>query len=82
LFRSLEAERRYRNPDWLPRIQEATGDQLVREQLQMQALQIWMTAQMLERLQQIAIVQGAATGVLVREEMMPQLVAAHRAAQR
>ena len=48
----------------------------------MQALQIWMTAQMLERLQQIAIVQGAATGVLVREEMMPQLVAAHRAAQR
>lgn len=79
---NLEAERRYRNPDWLPRIQEATGEQLVREQIQMQALQIWMTAQMLERLQQIAIVQGAATGVLVREEMMPQLVAAHRAAQR
>jgi hypothetical protein len=79
---NLEAERRYRNPDWAPRIQEATQEQLLREQVQMQALQIWMTAQMLERLQQMAIVQGTATAVLVRQEQVPQLVEAHRAAQR
>jgi len=79
---NLEAERRYRNPDWLPRIQEATGDQLLREQVQMQALQIWLTAQTLERLQQIAVIQGVGTGVMVRMEKTPQLVAAHSAAQR
>jgi len=79
---NLEAERRYRNPDWHTRIAGASDLQLMQEKARMQALQIWMTAQMLERLQHIAIVQGMAAGVATREEMMPQLLATHRAAQR
>jgi len=79
---NLEAERRYRNPDWYVRIAGASDLQLAQEKARMQALQIWLTAQMLERLQHLAIVQGVATGVATREEKIPQLVAAHRAAQR
>lgn len=79
---NLEAERRYRNPDWYVRIAGASDLQLMQEKARMQALQIWLTAQMLERLQNIAIVQGMAAGAGVRSEKVPQLVELHRAAQR
>jgi len=79
---NLEAERRYRNPDWYVRIAGASDLQLMQEKARMQALQIWLTAQMLERLQNIAIVQGMAAGAAVRSEKVPQLVEVHRAAQR
>ncbi|MDM7322897.1 MAG: hypothetical protein P3W87_006445 [Gammaproteobacteria bacterium] len=79
---NLEAERRYKNPKWFKRMAEAPDRQLLQEQVQMQAAQLWMTAMLLERLQQLAMIQGNTAAASVRAEKWPALVDAHRAAQR
>ncbi len=79
---NLEAERRYKNPQWLVRMSQAPERALLQEQVQLQAVQLWMMAMLLERVQQLAVVQGNAAAGIIRTEKMPALVAAHRAAQR
>jgi len=79
---NLEAERRYRNPQWLVRMSSAPDRQLLQEQVQLQAVQLWMMSMALERLQQIAVLQGNVAAAMVRQEKLPTLVAAHKAAQR
>lgn len=79
---NLEAERRYKNPQWLVRMAQAPERQLLQEQVQLQAVNLWMTGMLLERVQQLAVIQGNAAAGALREEKMPTLVAAHRAAQR
>lgn len=78
---NLEASRRYLNPDWHARMAGATEKQLMVEQVEMQALQGWMQASTLERLQQIAILQGTVAGAAIRTEKLPKLTAAHQAAK-
>lgn len=78
----LEAARRYLNEDWHVRMAAANEKQLQAELVQMQAFQGWTNALGLERLQQIAILQGSASGAAIRAEKMPLLVAAHKAAKR
>lgn len=78
----LEASRRYMNEDWHVRIAGASEKQLLTEQVQMQALNGWMNASLLERLQQVAVLQGAQVGSAIRAEKMPLLIAAHKAAKR
>lgn len=79
---NLEAERRYRNPKWHIRMTSADERQLLQEMVSMQAAHLWMTAMALERLQQIAILQGNVAASSIRAEKLPQLAAAHKAAQR
>jgi len=79
---NLEAERRYRNPQWLVRMSSAPERQLLQEQVQLQAVQLWMTSMALERLQQIAVLQGNVAAAMLRQEKLPTLIAAHKAAQR
>lgn len=78
----LEASRRYLNEDWHVRIAGATEKQLMTEHVQMLALQGWVNTSILERLQQVAILQGTVAGAGIRSEKMPLLVAAHKAAKR
>ena len=79
---NLEAERRYRNPKWMERMASASDRQLLQEQVQMQAFQIWQMNLLLDRVQQLAIVQGQTAASATRTERLPGLIAAHRAAQR
>lgn len=79
---NLEAERRYKNPKWLIRMSQAPERQLLQEQVQLQAVNLWMMSMLLERVQQLAVIQGAAAAGAIRAEKLPTLVAAHRAAQR
>jgi hypothetical protein len=77
----LEAARRYLNEDWHARMAAANEKQIAAEQVQLMASQNWMTAMILERQQQQAILQGTTTGAAIRQEKMPQLIAAHKAAK-
>lgn len=79
---SLEASRRYLNKDWHARMAGANEKQLLAEQVQMQAFNGYMQVMLLERIQQLGIIQGVAAGAAIRAEKMPLLVAAHRAAKR
>lgn len=79
---NLEASRRYLNKDWHVRMAGANEKQLMAEQVQMQAFSGYMQVMLLERIQQLAIIQGAVAGAAIRAEKMPLLVAAHRAAKR
>ncbi|WP_371436299.1 hypothetical protein [Polaromonas sp.] len=79
---NLEASRRYLNEDWHVRMAAANDKQLLAEQVQMQAFNGYLTVALLERIQQLGIIQGAVAGATVRSEKMPLLVAAHRAAKR
>lgn len=78
---SLEANRRYMNAGWQVRMAAANDRQLLAEQVQLQAFNGFMAVALLEKMQQVAIIQGAAAGSAMRTEKMPQLVAAHRAAK-
>ena len=78
----LEADKRYLNEDWHVRMAGANEKQLLAESIQLQAFQGWTSANLLERLQQQAILQGTTAGAAIRSEKMPQLVAAYRAAKR
>jgi len=79
---SLEASRRYMNEDWHVRMAGATQRQLLAEQVQLQALQIWTQVSLLEKIGQLGIIQGAVAGSVLRAEKMPMLVAAYRAARK
>lgn len=79
---SLESSRRYLNEKWYARIAGAGDKQIAIESLQLQAFAQWTNVAILERLQQLSILQGSSTGSLIRAEKMPLLVAAHRAAKR
>jgi hypothetical protein len=78
----LEADRRYLNEDWHVRMAAANEKQLAAEAVQLQAFNGWMQAAMLERTQQVAVIQGTAAGAALRAEKLPQLIAAHKAAKR
>lgn len=77
---NLEAVRRYNNPQWHVRMSAAPERQLLQEQVQLQAANLWMTAQLLERIQQLSVLQGSVAASVVRQEKMPSLVMAHRSA--
>lgn len=78
---NLEAVRRYKNETWYVRMAQQDERNLVLEQVNMQALQIWQNNLMLERQQQQNILLGAIAGVLLRGEKLPALIAQHKAAQ-
>jgi len=78
----LEANRRFKNKDWIVRMVAADDRQLLLEQVQMQAYQIYQQNLVLERMQQANIIAGVLAGTTLRQEKMPQLVALHRSAQR
>ncbi|MBQ0916932.1 hypothetical protein KBW71_00510 [Hydrogenophaga aromaticivorans] len=79
---NLEAVRRYHNERWHERMVAAPEKALMYEQVQLQAMNNYMLALALDRLQQISVVQGNAAGASIRAEKLPALVAAHKAAQR
>lgn len=79
---NLESNRRYLNQDWHVRMAAANDRQLISEMLQLQALNGWMMVQLLDKTQQVAILQGAGAGAALRAEKMPQLIAAHKAARK
>ena len=79
---NLEATRRYMNEDWHVRMAGANEKQLLAEQVQMQAFNGYIQVALLERLQQLSIIQGGVAGATLRTEKMPLLVAAYKAAKR
>lgn len=79
---NLEASRRYLNEDWHVRMAGANEKQLLAEQVQMLAFSGWTSVSMLERTQQLGIIQGASAAAAIRTEKMPMLVAAYKAAKR
>lgn len=78
----LEAARRYLNEDWHVRVAAANEKQLITEGLQLQAFKAWTDTLALERLQQVAILQGLVAGASVRAEKMPLLSSVHKSAKR
>lgn len=79
---NLETARRYHNERWHERMAAANEKQLLHEQVQLQALNIWVLSSLAERMQQLNAVQGNTAAAVIRQEKMPGLLAAHKAAQR
>lgn len=78
---NLEVVRRYKNEKWYIRMAQEDARNIAVESVSIQALQAWQNNILLERQQQTNILLGAIAGVLLRQEKMPQLISAHKAAQ-
>jgi len=79
---NLEVERTYRNPDWRLLMASSPPEVHVKEQTAMLALNSYLMARVLERLDQNAVLAGQQVATQVRGEMMPQLIQLHRSAGR
>lgn len=78
----LEVARRYRNPDWHVRMAAADARQLAGEQVLLTAVTNTMLHLNLERQQQQSMIMGSMMGSQVRSELLPQMVAVHKAAKK
>lgn len=76
----IEASRRHLNKDWHARMAELPAEGNVREQTAMLAFQVYLLAQMNQKLDYIAVAGGQSMAAAVRSELLPQLASAHQAA--
>ncbi len=77
---ALEAERRHNNREWHLNMASQPPESHVKEQTQMMAYQVYLLSRIYERLGVQAVLQGQATAIATRSEMLPQLMSLHAAA--
>jgi len=79
---NLEVERRYMNLEWMKRTVDMTPEYIQREQLRVAALQNVLLWRSLQEARQSGVLLGTLVASQVRQELLPELKAAHSAATR
>lgn len=79
-LRQIEANRRYRNPDWYKYLGQASEREQFIEMASMSATQIAMQVEMLEELRRTRVAISMIAAGQVREELKPLLARQHAAA--
>lgn len=79
---NLEVERRYMNLDWQARMAAASPEEVVREQLQLTALQNVLLWRLHQEQRETGVAIANLAAAQVRAEMIPQMRAQHQLATR
>lgn len=81
-YRTIEANRRYRNPDWYAYLGRASDREQFIEMATLAATQVAMQVEMIEEMRRTRVAISMMAGGQVRSELLPSLARQHSAATR